>query len=66
MYIEEHTKTKGNYMKILGYILIIAGLGVMAFNGSPLRWEKGTVLKHILIDVGGLAVALAGLWLIGK
>jgi len=52
-------------MKILGYILIVAGLGVMAFNGSPRRWEKGTVLKHILIDLGGLAVALAGFWLAG-
>ncbi|HOP12043.1 MAG TPA: hypothetical protein PK629_11180 [Oscillospiraceae bacterium] len=53
-------------MKILGYILIVGGLGVMAFNGSPRRWEKGTVLKHILIDLGGLAVALAGFWLAGK
>ncbi len=53
-------------MKILGYILIILGLGTMTFNGSPRRWEKGTYLKHIMIDVGGVLVALAGLWLLGK
>jgi len=52
-------------MKVLGYILLVAGLGVMVFNGSPRRWEKGTVMKHILIDLGGLAVAMAGLWLTG-
>jgi len=53
-------------MKILGYIIIIVGVGIMAFNGSPRRWEKGTYLKHILIDVGGVLVALAGLWLLDK
>lgn len=53
-------------MKILGYILIIAGIGVMTFTGSPRRWEKGTYLKKILIDVGGVLVALAGLWLLDQ
>ncbi|HOF95296.1 MAG TPA: hypothetical protein PKX46_08690 [Clostridia bacterium] len=53
-------------MKILGYILIIVGLGIMVSTGSPRRWEKGTYLKKILTDVCGALVALAGLWLIGK
>ena len=53
-------------MKILGYILIIVGLGLMVSTGSPRRWEKGTYLKHILTDVGGTLVALAGLWLLDK
>lgn len=53
-------------MKILGYIVIIVGLGILVSTGSPRHWEKGTYLKNILIDVGGMLVALAGLWLLDK
>ena len=53
-------------MKILGYVVIIVGLGILISTGSPRRWEKGTYLKKILIDVGGTLVALAGLWLLDK
>lgn len=53
-------------MKILGYILIIVGLGFLLSTGSPRRWERGTYLKKILIDVGGVLVALVGLWLLDK
>jgi hypothetical protein len=53
-------------MKILGYIVLIVGLGILVSTGSPRRWEKGTYLKKILIDVGGVLVALAGLWLLDK
>jgi len=53
-------------MKILGYAMIAVGVGIMTFNGKPRHWEKGAYLKHILIDVGGVLVALAGLWLLDQ
>ncbi|OQB22394.1 MAG: hypothetical protein BWY11_02073 [Firmicutes bacterium ADurb.Bin182] len=53
-------------MKILSYIVIIAGLGILISTGSPRRWGKGTCPKNILIDAGGALAALAGLWLLNK
>jgi hypothetical protein len=47
-------------MKILGYILIIAGLGILVSTGSPSRWEKGTYLKKILIRCMRRACGIGG------
>ena len=52
------------FLKVLGYIVVVVGLGITVFNGSPTHWEKGTWPKHILIDIAGVAVACGGLALI--
>ncbi len=49
-------------MKILGYIPL--WVSELRLSTAVPSLGKGNILKHILIDVGGMLVALAGLWLL--